>query len=196
MTTMLEKFIEFANEIFPSIDTNTKNGIKKLIKQFDTTKPNWFSNSLEILSQGDILDKIPFTFVDETGKEITYITKGIILSNTCDMTRDEYIIIAPLIPFEHDFKTSTKENIKNNIVSGKMCFTNSNLDNYYIDFSRSSNFVRKIIVNLYKEEKIKRLHSLSQFGFYFLCSKIAVYYLRVENYENFEAREEKMFCNI
>ena len=56
---MLETFIQYANQIFPSIDTNVKNEIKELINQFDITKPNWFSKSLEILSQGDILDNIP-----------------------------------------------------------------------------------------------------------------------------------------
>ena len=193
---MLDKFIDYTNQIFPSIDTNIKNGIKDLINQFDISKPNWFSKPLEILSQGDILDKIPFSYVDENGEETTFFTKGIILSNTCDLTRDKYIIIAPLIPFEHDFKEITKQNIKNNIVSGKMCFTNSYLDNYYIDFSMSSSFVRKIINNLYDDGKIKRLHSLSQFGFYFLCSKIAVYYLRVENYENFNNRDKEMFLII
>ena len=190
---MLDKFIDYTYQIFPSIDTNTKNGIKELISQFNTEKPNWFSSPLKTLSQGDILDNVPFSYVNENGKEIVFMTKGIILSNTCDLTRDKYIIIAPLIPFNHDFKSATKENIKNNIVSGKMCFTNCYLDNYYIDFSMSSSFVRKIIIKLFEDKKIIRLHSLSQFGFYFLCSKIAVYYLRVENYENFSYRAKKMF---
>ncbi len=190
---MLEKFIDYTYQIFPTIDTNIKNGIKDLMKQFDTTKPNWFSRPLDILSQGDILDNIPFSYTNQDGEEVTFITKGMILSNTCDMTRDEYIMIAPLIPFNHDFKEETKINIKNNIISGKMCLTNCYLDNYYIDFSRSSSFVRNIIVDLYEKGKIKRIHSLSQFGFYFLCSKIAVYYLRVENYDNFKSRSKKIF---
>lgn len=190
---MIDKFIDYTYQIFPSIDTNVKNGIKELMAQFDTSKPNWFSNSLPILSQGAILDNIPFSYINSNGDEITYKTKGMILSNTCDLTRDKYIIIAPLIPFEHDFKQDTINNIKHNIVSGKMCLTNCELDNYYIDFSRSSSFVRDIIIDLYNKQKIKRLYSLSQFGFYFLCSKISIYYLRVENYDNFKKRNEEMF---
>lgn len=190
---MINKFIEYTYQIFPSIDTNVKNGIKDLLSQFDTCNPNWFTKSLPILSQGDILDNIPFSFTDSAGNEIIYKTKGIILSNTCDLTRDKDIVIAPLIPFEHYFKEATINNIKNNIVSGKMCFTNSDLDDLYIDFSRSSSFVREIIINLYKKGKINVIHSLSQFGFYFLCCKISVYYLRVENYENFNEREKEMF---
>lgn len=190
---MIEKFIEYTHQWFPSIDTNIKNGIKELIAQFDTSKPNWFSDSLPILSQGDILDSVPFSYINSNGDEITYKTKGMVLSNTCDLTRDKYIIIAPFIPFGHEFKQDTINNIKNNIVSGKMCLTNCELDNFYIDFSRSSSFVRDIIIDLYKKGKIKRLHSLSQFGFYFLCSKISVYYLRVEDYKNFDKRNKKMF---
>lgn len=190
---MIDQFIDYTYQIFPSIDTNVKNGIKTLMSQFDTTKPNWFTNSLPILSQGDILDDIPFSYINSNGDEIVYKTKGMILSNTCDLTRDQFIIIAPLIPFNHDFKPETVNNIKHNIVSGKMCLTNCELDNYYIDFSRSSSFVRNIIIDLYDKQKIKRIHSLSQFGFYFLCSKIAIYYLRVENYDNFNTRDKNMF---
>ena len=121
---MLEKFIDYTYQIFPTIDTNIKNGIKDLMKQFDTTKPNWFSRPLDILSQGDILENIPFSYTNQDGEEVTFITKGMILSNICDMTRDEYIMIAPFIPFNHDFKEETMLNIKNNIISGKMCLTN------------------------------------------------------------------------
>ena len=193
---MISKFIDYTYQIFPSIDTNTKNGIKQLIEQFDTKKPNWYSNNLENLSQGDILDNIVFTYINNSGDEITYKTKGVILSNTCDLSRDKFIIIAPFIPFNNEFSPEKQKSIKNNIVSGTMCLTNSDLDNFYIDFSRINSFNRNIVLNLFNNDKIQRVHSLSQFGFYFLCSKIAVYYLRVEDYKNFDSRSDKMFLEV
>lgn len=190
---MISKFIEYANEIFPSIDTNVKNGIIEYMQQFDKKKPNWFTQNLEIISQGDILDNVVFTKVDDEGNEIVFKSKGIVLSNTCDMTRDDYFVIAPLIPYTTEFEEQTQRNIKNNIVSGKMCFTQSELEDLYVDFSMSQSMNRKVIFKLIEDEKIKRIHSLSQFGFYFLCCKITIYYLRVENYENFEYRNHKCF---
>lgn len=190
---MLDKFIEYTNQVFPTIDTNIKNGIIDYMQQFNTEKPNWFSKNLEIVSQGDILDNIIFTKVDDNGNEITFKSKGIILSNTCDMTRDEYCIIAPLIPYTNKFNEQTKQNIRNNIVSGKMCFTQSELENYYVDFSMAQSMNRRVILKLIENNKINRIYSLSQFGFYFLCSKITVYYLRVENYKNFNSRNSTCF---
>lgn len=190
---MIKEFIDYTYQIFPSIDTNTKNGIKELIGQYDTNKPNWFSDTLDNISQGDIIENLPFSQYDDNGNEIPFLTKGMILSNTCDLTRDDYIIIAPLIPFEHDFKESTKKAIQQNIVSGKMCLTSCELYNLYIDFSMSTLFRRSVVMKLFELGKIRRIHSLSQFGFYFLCSKIAIYYLRVENYDNFNMRSEEMF---
>lgn len=190
---MIKEFIDYTYQIFPSIDTNVKNGIKDLIGQYDTFKPNWFSDTLEILSQGDIIDSLPFLEYDDEGNEIPFMTKGMILSNTCDLTRDKNIIVAPLIPFKNDFKPATRDAIKNNLVSGKMCLSCCELEDFYIDFSMSTSFPRSVIMNLYEEKKINRVHSLSQFGFYFLCSKVAIYYLRVENYDNFDLRSKDMF---
>ena len=98
-----------------------------------------------------------------------------------------------MIPYTTEFEEQTQRNIKNNIVSGKMCFTQSELEDLYVDFSMSQSMNRKVIFKLIEDEKIKRIHSLSQFGFYFLCCKITIYYLRVENYENFEYRNHKCF---
>lgn len=190
---MLDRFIEYTNQVFPTIDTNIKNGIIDYMQQFNTEKPNWFSKNLEIVSQGDILDNIIFTRVDDNGNEITFKSKGIILSNTCDMTRDKYCIIAPLIPYTNKFNEQTKQNIRNNIVSGKMCFTQSELENYYVDFSMAQSMNRRVILKLIENNKINRIYSLSQFGFYFLCIKITVYYLRVENYKNFNSRNSTCF---
>ena len=188
---MIYKFIEYANQIFPTIDTNIKNGIIDYMQQFNTSKPNWFSQNLELISQGDILDNIIFTKVDDNGNEITFKSKGIVLSNTCDMTRDEYCIIAPLIPYTNKFNEQTKINIRNNIVSGKMCFTQSELEDYYVDFSMAQSMNRSIILKLIEYGRVNRIHSLSQFGFYFLCCKITIYYLRVDS--NFNSRDNLCF---
>ncbi len=67
--TFLEAFIDYSNQIFPAIDSSIRNSIKEALSQFDIHKFSWFSNNnLGGICQGDILNKIPFTFQEENGK--------------------------------------------------------------------------------------------------------------------------------
>lgn len=187
-------FLEnYCNHLFPSVDTEVKNAVRHAVNQIDMTKSSWFMlNQLEILSQGDILDKIPFSYMKDDGTEKVYIGKGMVLSNTCDLQRDPYIIIAPLFDMDDDveknFSEQTKKDLKDNIVTAKMGFKNSILDNYFVDFSKSMSFNRDVILKGIKAEKIKREKSLTQYACYMLYIKLTIYYMRIENHEHFETR--------
>lgn len=189
---MIKFFEDYCNRLFPSIDTSVKNSVLDAIKQIDMTKTQWFMlNLLEELSQGDILDKIPFNIIQEDGSMSTYITKGLVLSNTCDLQRDPYIVIAPLFNIEgSEFTKEQKETLKNNMYSAKMGFKNSCLDNYFVDFSKSMSFNRSVIVKGIELNKIKRERSLSQYAAYMLYIKLTIYYMRIENHEHFEKRDQ------
>ena len=146
---------------------------------------------LEDLSQGDIISDLPFTIQEENGSSITYKTKGMILSNTCDLVRDEYVIIAPLYDIEKgNFKKEQIKDLKDNVFSGKMCFKDSFLDNYFVDFSQSTSFNRKLIKMAIDRNIIQREASLTQFAWYLMIIKLTVYYMRVENHEWFENRSK------
>lgn len=188
----LEEFIEWANEIFPAIDMDVRDSLKKSLDQFDINKFNWFSNfSLEGINQGDIVNKIPFIIQNVDGSYKAFLTKGIIISNSCDLTRDKYIALAPLIPYSksNEFNADQKRDLLNNKYNGKMCFTLSNIEDYYVDFTRIQCFNREIIVKLIESNKIKLEHSLSQFGWYFLLTKLTIHYMRVEDHKLFSNRE-------
>lgn len=189
---MIDFFENYCNRLFPSIDTSVKNSVLEAIKQIDMTKSPWFMlNLLEELSQGDILDKIPFNITQDDGTTKTYITKGLVLSNTCDLQRDPYVMIAPLFNIEGSgFKKQHIETLKNNMYSGKMGFKNSYLDNYFVDFSKSMSFNRNIIIKAIEKKKVKREKSLSQFAAYMLYIKLTIYYMRIENHEHFEKRDK------
>ena len=134
---MLRFFEEYCNQIFPSVDTEVKNAVRTAIKQVNMNNRNWFMPQLlPELSQGDILNKLPFTIQKEDGSSKTYMTKGIVLSNTCDLSRDDYIMIAPLYDISKGpFDEGQIKDLKDNVFSGKMCFKQSELDNYFVDFS-------------------------------------------------------------
>lgn len=189
---MIEFFENYCNNLFPSVDTEIKNAVRTAVSQIDMTKSPWFMlHLLDELSQGDILNKIPFEIIENDGTRKTYITKGMILSNTCDLQRDPYIIIAPVFNIEDgEFTDQQKQDLKNNIYTAKMGFKNSCLENYFVDFSKSMSFNRNVILKGIEENKIKRELSLSQFACYMLYIKITIYYMRIENHEWFESRDK------
>ena len=181
---MIKEFIEFVSELFPSISPYTKENVKKAIEQFNVDNLEWFMPShMNDLSQGDIIELLPFSFYNDNGERETLMSKGIVLSNSCDIDHDDNIIIAPLILTKDVLKTQESiNNLKKNRHYDKMCFTNSQLDEYFVDFTRSTSFNRKIIDRLLKE-KTSVEYSLNQYGYYLLLTKLTVYFLRPEDSE-------------
>ena len=178
---MIKELIKFTAELFPSISPYTKDSVMNAINQFNYDELEWFTPTiLKELSQGDIIDKLPFTYYEDNGQKTTVMKKGIILSNSCDVDNDKYILIAPLFDYntmpELDSKT-----IRSNKYYDKMCFTNSQLDNYLIDFSRTNSFNKKTILNAIQNGKAKRIYSLNQYGYYLLLIKLTVYLMRSED---------------
>ena len=189
--TFLEEFINYSNQIFPAIDKSVRNSIKEALKQFDINKFSWFSNNdLGGICQGDILDKVPFTFQDESGESKAFLTKAMVISNSCDIENDKYILLAPLIPYldTNEFNENQKEDLLNNKYYGKMCLSYSSVGDYYVDFSRIQSFNKSLIINLVNINKIKLENSLSQFGWYFLLTKMTIHFMRIEDHKLFSTR--------
>lgn len=194
---MIKELIQFTTELFPSISPYTKESVNKAIEQFDYENLEWFRPMrLHYLSQGDIIERIPFTFVDENGKRDTILTKGIILSNTCDLSRDDYIMIAPLIQYDNVLDDNQKKIARANKYYDKMCFTNSQLDGYFIDFTRAMSFNRNLLLKLL-EDKTNIEYSLNQYGYYLLLTKLTIYFMRPEDKETneFRVEEKVMTCS-
>ena len=192
---MIKEFIEFVSELFPSISPYTKENVLNAITQFDYEKLEWFrTNKLDYLAQGDIIEKVPFTFYDETGKKTIILARGIILSNTCDISRDDNILVAPIFPSDEILNENQKKTMRANKYYDKLCFTNSELDNMFVDFTRTSTFNRKVIEKLVSE-KTKVEYSLNQYGYYLLISKITVYLLRPEDEDTNVLRNETQIMN-
>ena len=186
---MLKELINFTTELFPSISPYTKENVNKAIEQFDFDNIEWFRMTpMDYLSQGDIIDTLPFTFFDSEGNKKTSLTKGIILSNTCDISRDDYVIVAPLLKYI-DFNGSQRKIMRANKYYDKMCFTNSQLNDYFVDFTRLTSFNRELLLKLL-ESKTYVQYSLNQYGYYLLLIKLTIYFMRPEDKETNEIREK------
>lgn len=187
----LKEFINYTNEIFPAIDMSVKKSLKDALEQFDINKFSWFTTEqLDGITQGDILDMIPFQIQDKNGNYKAFPTKALVLSNSCDLTRDKYITLVPLIPYNdtNEFNDNQKKDLLNNKYNGKMCFIGTNIEGYYVDFTRVQSFNRELILGLIEKGKINLEHSLSQFAWYFLLTKLTIHYMRVEDHELFSSR--------
>lgn len=190
---MIKELIKFTTELFPSISPYTKENVNKAIEQFDYERLEWFRpKTMEYLSQGDIIEKIPFTFIDEDGKKNTILTKGIILS--CDASRDEYLVIAPLIKYSKILNKNQQKLVRSNKYYDKLCFTNSQLDDYLVDFSRSTSFNRKLLLTLLKT-KTSVEFSLNQYGYYLLLTKLTIYFMRPEDKETNYLRNDEQIMS-
>ena len=113
-----------------------------------------------------------------------------ILSNICDISRDDYIIIAPLIEYDSILDRNQKMTVKANKYYDKMCFTNSQLDGYFIDFTRAAIFNRKLLLRLL-EDKTNVEYSLNQYGYYLLLTKLTIYFMRPEDEGTNKIRAEE-----
>lgn len=63
---MLEEFIDFCTEVFPSINPYTVENVKSAMAQFQHEGKTFSvcrSSPLDYLAQGDIFSELPFTFL-------------------------------------------------------------------------------------------------------------------------------------
>ncbi len=186
---MLDEFIKFVQQLFPSIDPYISDQLEIALDQFkrEGKKLNLFQHvPFDYLSQGDILNGIPFIRVNTTGDIESKTSRGMIISNTCSCDHDEDIIIAPIFDGkELDVDLSM---LKCNKYYRLMYLPDYNVDDYAVDFSLMNTFSTKTLNRLIELGKVKREKSLNQFGFYLLITKLTVCFLRPEDLEVQENR--------
>jgi hypothetical protein len=187
---MMPEFIDFTKSLFPSIDPYIAEEVKNSLKQFEENGGRYkcFTNrSFSFFSQGDIIDKLKFIKVNDSGQIIEKELKALLLSNTCDAENDDVLLCAPLISL-----TSLKvdqDTLKKNRIYKLLYFPGYRYDDYVVDLSLVSSFSKVLINKLLENEIIKKEASLSDFGYYLFLSKLTVHFMRPENTEVQEMRE-------
>ncbi len=196
---MMQEFITFVQKLFPSIDPYIASQVSVAIKQFerkrcqddDVKRPlyDFFTTGSlgDYLAQGDIIDNLPFVLLDpETGEESFRELPGILLSNTCDAEREDYIIFAPLLP-KYEMYKQLQDNFSTNLTYNLMYFPDTHFSEYVIDLSLMRSFPREPIVS---SDAYRKIASLNDFGYYLLLCKLTVYFLRPEDTDVQIARVE------
>lgn len=192
MGLYLTEFVDFVDSILPSVDPEAKNKAKAAIEQFihsGNTFEYFTPKILPVLSQGDIISEIMFSYLKEDGKQCLYKAKGMIISTSCHIDQKELMNIVPIFPLSFLKADKNKEEeIKKNRVFDYMYFPENKMQNLFVDFSRVNTFDKKLIFQGLENGRISRIASLSQIGLYLFIIKLTVFLMRKEDTDTMKKR--------
>lgn len=183
----MNEFIALVQEMFPSISPYTAEKALSAISENFKDKRNMefcTSRPFDFLAQGDIFSGMIFSYTDENGEDRSLPAKGILLSNTCDSERDEFILFAPMLPIEtYTSQGMDKASIENNKYTKLLFIPSRVIDNHVVDLSVVNAFSRKLILKLLDREMVTKDATLNLWGYYLYLSKLTVHLMRPEDME-------------
>jgi len=194
----MEAFLDLVNQIFPSVRQETVNQAKAEFIQFNKNPELYYdlfdTNHISILRQGDIFDRLPFQFVNSKGAISRFSGAGILISNTCDSTRNAYLQFAPFIPIsqlaskyeKEESKNNFIKDLKKNTITQYLYLHHNDFKEGVFDLSLIASISRKRFEYNYHSDTIKKLKSLNAIGYYVMLIKISLFLMRTENFEETE----------
>lgn len=186
---MLKEFIEFVESVLPSVSPDLRDSAKEAILQFEQTGEQlkyMMLSPLEQLSQGDILSKVPFSYFEDTGEQKTFVADALVLSTSCHIDQKERIVLVPVFSLE-GFDGNILD-LKKNTIFDYMYIPDAILSDKFIDFEYMNTYSKKLIMGAIEADKIKRIGSLNQLGYYLFIVKLTVYLMRKEDSDTLTER--------
>jgi len=188
---MIQDFIDFVNRVLPyDFPSDVKDKAKAAIAQFrkDGQQLNYMMfRPLEQLSQGDIISNVAFVYFDDDGSQKKFLADAFVLSTSCHIDQKERILLAPIFPLK-EFHGNILE-LKNNTIFNYMYIPDMIMADKFVAFDFINTYSKKLIQNCINQDKIQRLGSLNQIGYYFFIVKLAVYFMRKEDGDTLKNRE-------
>ena len=183
--TLDESFVAFVQSLFPSIspyiEAETKHNLEQFYKNgktFECYNPS----VLDGICQGDIIENVSLIRVGEDGEITQAVRTVIVLSNSCDIENDDYIVVAPFFSFtEVNFNKSRIEEMKLNKFYGKLYFPDVSEEPMFADFSFAQSLPKRYFQESLKNNTMKILHSLNLVGYYLFLCKLTIHFMRPEN---------------
>lgn len=182
---MIPEFLDYCEQLFPSIDPYTAEGAKNALKQFeesDCLNNLTLASSDGDLRQGDIFSWVPFFVSDNDGKLQLYDLKAMLLTNTCDCVRNDYLEFAAVWRL-HDFSPDPKRvrDIKRNCNFQYLYIPDRRIEDDLIDFGLITSLPRTVFERFLTEGRTKKIVSLSWVGYYMFLAKLTVFFMRCED---------------
>lgn len=190
---MMDGYIDFLESLFPAIDPYTAKRAKEAVKEFSRygTKTPFFTRPLdEDFQQGDIFTKMPFVYIDKDGKGQLAVTGGMLLTNSCDTTRNERLQFAAMTPLaSYSTNPAHQDAVKSNINYEYLYFPDTELDDSFVNFGLITSVSREAFQRFVEAGKSERIASLNATGYFLFITKLTVFLMRPEDSEVYASRQ-------
>lgn len=177
---MLKEFIDFVEDILPSVDPDLKERASKAIAQFEKEGHQLqylLFRPLTELSQGDVISHINFMYFEDDGSLKRFQADAMVLSMSCDIDHKDYLLLTPVLPLD-TFKGDVIQ-LKSNMIFNNMYIPG--MDNKFVNFEFINSYNKKLLLNGIDNNRIKRIASLNQLGYYLFIVKLTVFLMRKED---------------
>lgn len=178
-------FIDFVTSLFPSISPYVQEQTKHSLEQFyerEKTFECYNNKKLDGICQGDIIENVNVPVIGNDGSINIAKRTVLIISNSCDIENDDYILVAPFYSFSESGLSKTQlVELKNNRFFGKMYFPDVSEEEMFADFSYIQSLPKEYFYNGIKSNTMHIKHSLNLVGFYLLLCKLTIHFLRPED---------------
>lgn len=189
---MMDGYIDFLERLFPAIDPYTAARAKQAVKEFSRygVKTPFFSKPLDSdFQQGDIFTKVPFVYVDRDGKGRLAVMGGMLLTNSCDTTRNERLQFAAMSSLDdYSCDPAHQEAVKSNINYEYLYFPDTDVSHSFVNFGLIASISREAFERFVLEGKSERIASLNETGYFLFITKLTVFLMRPEDRDVYASR--------
>ena len=191
---MTDAYIDFLEELFPAISPYTAQRAKDAVREFSRygSKAPFFAEPLdEEFQQGDIFSKVPFVYVDKKGQGQLAVLGGMLLTNSCDIVRNDNLQFAAMIPIDEYSRDDAKqEAVRSNENYEYLYFPDTRIDNQFVNFGLITSTSRAAFEKFVEDGHSERIASLSSIGYFLFITKLTVFFMRPEDSDVYASRKK------
>jgi len=191
----LDDLVDLFYRAFPILPDTPEGDVRKAIDQFSTQRLGSIQvirDPLEELSQGDILNPIPFIEWSDQGEPSNFTAPGMIITSTCDLDRKGNIVFCPCYQLSilGSGNSSFSKNISENTVF-EFFYVDKLFDGntWAVDLSRPMTLPRDRVFEKIYNGDISKKHSLTDKGWYLFITKFSMKYFRPDDSATMQLRK-------
>lgn len=177
---MLTHFERLVESLFPIVDSVEARAYLQGFRQTGMSSRELYASSLPpALNQGDLIAPLPIRITQEDGRVGEWVGPAMVLSNSCDIDADPRLLVAPCQPFAlYAGMTQASEIRQNTFFPVLFLPAAPEVGDVVVDLSAvhsvSGDFLRRGL----QAGEIRRICSLTSFGWYLMIAKLTVHLLR------------------
>ena len=177
---MLRYFERQVQSVFPVVDPAEA---RAYLEHFGNVgippRELYASVLLPQLNQGDLIAPVPVRVTQDDGQAAQWVGPVMVLSNSCDIDADPMLLVAPCQPFASYAQTGEAGYIRQNTYYSLLFLPGApEIGDSVVDLSSVHSISGDLIRTRLQDGAIRRICSLTRFGWYFLIAKLTVHLLR------------------